>query len=176
MSPGPDPDDIVSKLDALVEPAPEAENAVLTDEARIVRWTGPLFAVFSLILLPWTIYLSRSLPGRQVSAHYDTAWAGFDVMLLVALASTGYFALRRSRYLATAAAATATLLVVDAWFDVMTSPPSQLLESVLLAVAVELPLAAVCAWLSHHTEQLAERRMVLLLRRRGRAGRRSASR
>jgi hypothetical protein len=92
-------------------------------------------------------------------------------MLLVALASAGYFALRRSRYLATAAAATAALLVVDAWFDVVTSPPSQLPESVLLAVAVELPLAAVCAWLSYHTEQLAERRIVLLLRRRGRAGR-----
>jgi hypothetical protein len=52
----------------------------------------------------------------------------------------------------------------------VTSPPSQLPESVLLAVAVELPLAAVCAWLSYHTEQLAERRIVLLLRRRGSAG------
>src|ERR1022692_224440 len=30
--------------------------------------------------------------------------------------------LRRSRYLSTAATATATLLVVDAWFDVMTTP------------------------------------------------------
>lgn len=173
MWPGPDPDGIVSKLDKLVEPAPEAENAVITDEARVVRWTGPLFAVFSLIMLPWTIYLALSLPDRQVSAHYDAAWAGFDVMLLVALAMTSYFALRRSRHLATAAAGTAAWLVVDAWFDVMTSSPSQLPESALLAVAVELPLAAVCVWLSYHTEQLAERRIVLLLRHRGRAGRRS---
>jgi hypothetical protein len=96
VTPGPDPDDIVSKLDALVEPAPEAENAVLTDEAGVARWTGPLFAVFSMVLLPWTIYLAESLPGSQVSPHYDAAWAGFDVMLLVALASSGYFALRRS--------------------------------------------------------------------------------
>jgi hypothetical protein len=73
-------------------------------------------------LLPWIVYLAYSLPSRQVSADYDIAWAGFDVMLLVALASTGYFAFRRSRYSATAAAATATLLVVDAWFDVMTTP------------------------------------------------------
>jgi hypothetical protein len=42
VSPGPDSDDIVRKLDALVEPAPEAENAVVTDEARAVRWTGLL--------------------------------------------------------------------------------------------------------------------------------------
>jgi hypothetical protein len=176
LSPGANPDEIATKLDGLVEPAPEAENAVLTDEARVVRWTGPLFVLFSLILLPWTIYLAHSLPDRQVSSHYNGAWTGFDVMLLLALASTGYFALRRSRYLATAAAATAALLVVDAWFDVMTSPARQLPESVLLAAAVELPLAAVCAWLSYHTEQLEGRRIVLLLGRRGRVGRRSARR
>jgi hypothetical protein len=173
LSHGPNPDEIVSKLDGLVEPAPEPENVVLTDQARVVRWTGPAFVLFSVILVPWTIYLAQSLPSRQVSPHYDGAWAGFDVMLLVALAATGYFALRRSRYLATAAAATAALLVVDAWFDVMTSPRSQLPESVLLAAAVEIPLAVVCAWLSYHTEQLEERRIVLLLGRRGRARRRS---
>lgn len=152
-------------LDGLVEPADEPENAVLVDNARVVRWTGPAFAVFSLILLPWTICLAYWLPSRQVSSHYDIAWAGFDVLLLAMLASTGYFALRRSRYLATAAAATATLLAVDAWFDVMTSPPGQFLESVALAVLIELPLASVCVWLSYHTQQLAERRVVLLMRR-----------
>jgi hypothetical protein len=171
VRPVPDPDDVVSKLDGLVESAPEAGNAALVDDARVVRWTGPLFAIFSLILLPWTIYLAASLPGRQVSNHYDTAWAGFDVMLLAGLASSAYFALRRSRYLATTAAATAAMLAVDAWFDVMTTPASQLLQSVLLAVAVELPLAAVCVWLSYHTEQLAERRVVLLLRRPARPSR-----
>ena len=72
---------------------------------------------------------------------------------------------RRSRYLATAAAATATLLAVDAWFDVMTTLPGQRLEPVAMAVLVELPLASVCVWLSLHTQQLAERRLRLLLRR-----------
>ena len=61
----PDPDKIVSTIDAMVPPAPEPENAVLTDETRVVRWTGPLFAVFSLILLPWTIYIAGHCPpGR----------------------------------------------------------------------------------------------------------------
>ena len=120
--PIPDPEDLVTKLDKLVEPAVEPENAILTDDARIVRWAGPLFALFSVILLPWTAYIAASLPARQLSPHYDVAWAGFDVLLCGALASTAYFALRRSRYLSTAATATATLLVVDAWFDVMTTP------------------------------------------------------
>lgn len=84
---------------------------------------------------------------------------------MLTLASTAYFALRRSRYLATAAAATATLLVVDAWFDVLTTPRVQRIESILLAAFVELPLAVVCVWLSWHTQQLEERRIVLLIRR-----------
>lgn len=99
-----------------------------------------------------------------MSPHYDAAWAGFDVMLVVALASTGYFALRRSRYLATAATATATLLVVDAWYDVMTSPPSQRLKSVALAVLIELPLASLCVGLRYHTQQLADWWIVRLRR------------
>jgi hypothetical protein len=161
----PNPDEIVSKIDAMVAPAPEPENAVFTDETRVVRWAGPLFAMFSLILLPWTIYMAGSLPAEQVSTNYDAAWAGFDVLLALTLASTAYSALRRSRYLATAATATATLLVVDAWFDILTTPGTQRIESILLAAFVELPLAAVCIWLSWHTQQLEERRIVLLMRR-----------
>jgi len=165
-----DAEEVADQLDGLVAPADEPENAVLVDNARVVRWAGPAFALFALILLPWIAYLAYSLPSRQVSADYDIAWAGFDAMLLVSLAGTGYFALRRSRYLATAAAAAATLLVVDAWFDVMTTLPGQRLEPVALAAGVELPLAAVCVWLSLHTQQLAERRLVLLLRRGRKAG------
>jgi hypothetical protein len=160
-----DAEDVADRLDELVKPAREPENAVLVDNARVVRWAGPAFALFSLILLPWIVYLAYSLPSRRVSADYDVAWAGFDAMLLAALAGTGYFALRRSRYLAAAASATATLLVVDAWFDVMTTLPGQRLEPVALAVLVELPLASVCIWLSFHAQLLAERRLVLLLRR-----------
>jgi hypothetical protein len=161
----PDPEDVVEKLDALVGPSAEPDNRVLPDNSRIVRWAGPLFALFSVILLPWILYLAVTLPSRQVSAHYDVAWAGFDVILLGALASTAYFALRRSRYLSTAATATAALLVVDAWFDVVTTPPNQVWQSILLAAAIELPLAGVCLWLSYHAQQLTERRIVLLLRR-----------
>jgi len=165
----PGPDEIIGKIDAMVDRAPEPENAVLADDARVVRWTGPFFALFSLILLPWTIYLAGSLPAMQVSTNFDVAWAGFDVLLMLTLASTAYFAFRRSRYLAPAASAAAALLVVDAWFDVLTTPARQRIESIGLAAFVELPLAAVCIWLSWHTQQLEERRIVLLLRR-SRAG------
>ncbi|MGP8000208.1 MAG: hypothetical protein ACLPKI_23255 [Streptosporangiaceae bacterium] len=166
MKPPPAAEDPVAKLDQLVDVAAEPENAVLTDNARLVQWTGPVFALFSVILLPWVVYIGLSLPARQLSPNYDIAWAGFDVILLGSLAGTAYFALRRSRYLSTAAGATAALLVVDAWFDCMTTPAAQRWESVLLCFVVEIPLAAVCLWLSYHTHQIAERRIVLLRRRR----------
>jgi hypothetical protein len=155
--------ELVNKIDSLVPPAAQPENEVIVDESRLVRWAGPLFALCALILLPWTIYLARTLPSRLESPHYDIAWAGFDVMLLIGLAATAYFALRRSMYLAVSSAASATLLVVDAWFDILTTPGAQVAESIVLAALVELPLAAVCLWLSLHTEHLAERRITLLL-------------
>jgi hypothetical protein len=123
----------------------------------IVRWVGPAFIACSVVLVPWTVYLGLSLPSRQLSPHYNIAWVGFDVLLIAALGGTGYFAVRGSRYLAITAAAASALLIVDAWFDIMTSPRRQILEAIILAAFVELPLAGVCAWLSHHTEHLAER-------------------
>ena len=158
------PDALVSKLDDLVAPAPEPENTVLVDESRLIRWTGPMFALFSLLLLPWIIYIALSLPSRQLSPNYDLAWAGFDVLLAAGLASSAYFALRRSRYLSAAAAATAALLIVDAWFDCMTTPGDSRWESIAFCFLVELPLAALCFWLSYHTEQIAERRILILQR------------
>ncbi|HLH82053.1 MAG TPA: hypothetical protein VKV38_02210 [Trebonia sp.] len=148
----------------MVKSADDPDDAVLADTSRVVRWAGPAFALLSLVLIPWTVYLGFSLPDRQVSRHYNIAWVGFDVMEMVALGATGYFAIRHSRYLAVTAAAAATLLVVDAWFDVLTSPRNQILQAILLAALIELPLAALCAWLSYHTEHLAERKLTLLPR------------
>lgn len=165
MKPSPGTEDPLGKLDQLVDTAPEPENAVLTDNAPVVRWTGPLFALLAIVLLPWTVYLGSTLPSRQESPHYDVAWVGFDLFLLALLAGTAYCALRRSRYLSTVAGATAALLVTDAWFDCMTTPGAQLWQSVLLCFLVELPLASLCLWLSYHTHQIAERRILLLRRR-----------
>jgi len=144
--------------------AAEHVHEAPADNARLVVWAGPAFILFAVVLVPWTIYLGLTLPARQLSSHYDIAWVGFDVILLVVLAATGVFALRRSHLLAVGATAAATLLVVDAWFDVMTAAPgSQFLESLASAVLIELPLAAVCGWLAYHTEHLEEERIVLAL-------------
>ena len=76
VKPAPDAEDPLTRLDHLVGAAPEPENTVLTDDARLVRWAGPSFLLFSLILLPWIGYIAVSLPTRQLSPNYDIAWAG----------------------------------------------------------------------------------------------------
>lgn len=153
------------RVDDLVPPAPELGNEVLIDDHWLVRIAGPLFAVLSLLLIPWIAFLASVLPSRQLSRHYDLAWAGFDVMLLIALATTAYFALRRSRNLSVAASSAGTLLVIDAWFDVLTARRRQLPVSIAFAVFIELPLAALCWWLSKQTQAIAEKRIALLLPR-----------
>jgi hypothetical protein len=141
------------------------EDSVLTDSSRIARWAGPLFTLCTLALIPWIIYLSGSLPARQVSHHYNAAWVGIDVLEVIALGATALCAFRRSPYLAMAASSAGTLLIVDAWFDVMTSPRHERLASIMMAVLIELPLAAVCWWLSHHSEHLTEQRLHELVAR-----------
>jgi hypothetical protein len=153
------------RVDELVPPAPELGNEVLIDDHWLVRIAGPLFAVLSLLLIPWIAFLATVLPSRQLSRHYDFAWAGFDGMLLIALAATAYFALRRSRNLSVAATSAGTLLIVDAWFDVLTARHRQLPVSIAFAIGIELPLAALCWWLSVQTQAIAEKRIALLLPR-----------
>jgi hypothetical protein len=157
------------RVDDLVPPAHELGNEVLVDDHWMIRLAGPLFALLSVLFIPWIAFIAFALPSRQLSPNYDLAWAGFDVMVLIALASTAYFALRRSRYLTTAATSAGTMLIVDAWFDVLTSRRSDRMVAAIFAVAIELPLASVCWWLSQQTQAIAEKRIALLLpRARGR--------
>jgi len=46
-------------------------------------------------LLPWTAYLSTSLPGEHVTQHWDLAWAGFDLFEAALLAATLLALIRR---------------------------------------------------------------------------------
>jgi hypothetical protein len=105
---------------------------------------GTLVAA-SFGLVPWTLWLTYSLPSRHLTRHYDLAWIGFDVGLLCVMALTTAAALRGSRALLPLSVATGTMLVCDAWFDLVTSWD---LEAVLLAVFAELPLAIVCLLLA----------------------------
>ena len=124
--------------------------------------------------MPWTAYLFLTLPPRARAENYDLAWGGFDVGLVVLLALTAYAAVRHSTWLAAASGGTATVLVTDAWFDVVTAPSAadRWLASGM-ALAVELPLAVVCGWLAIRGQELLARRVRWSTRRALRSSRRS---
>jgi predicted branched-subunit amino acid permease len=85
------------------------------------RWITGLLVLAALALVPWTLWLTFSLPSKHVAHHYDVAWVGFDIALGAMFGLTARAAVRRSELLAPVAAATAAMLVCDAWFDVVTS-------------------------------------------------------
>jgi hypothetical protein len=147
-----------------VENSPVELAAEAIDRATRVRpaprWVAPVFGVLALLTIPWIGYLAVTLPRQAVTAHYRGAWVGFDVGLVAALVLTAVQAYRGHRRVGLAATATATLLVVDAWFDVTTTPAGiDLVVSIVLALLVELPLAAVCLWIAWNGERITDRRM-----------------
>ena len=112
-----------------------------------------LLALVAVALVPWTLYLTFTLPSRHVTLHYDLAWVGFDIALAASFATTAWAAFRGSQWLVPLAAVTATMLCCDVWFDIVTSRSgSEMWEAVAEAVLVELPLAALCVFIVHDAE------------------------
>ena len=107
------------------EPAPDAEerrHRELLAAVRVrSRRAALLYAAAAVLLIPWTVYLAVTLPRRDIDTHYRGAWVGFDILLVTAIVLTAYYAFRMDARVQLPAMATATLLVVDAWFDVMTA-------------------------------------------------------
>jgi hypothetical protein len=118
------------------------------------RWIVGLLALTTVALIPWTLWLTFSLPARHVTNHWDAAWVGFDIGLVCSFALTAYAAYRRSLRLVPLAAATCALLLADAWFDVVTSDPGERIEAILEAGLAELPLAVLCAFLVYDAERV----------------------
>jgi len=129
-----------SPLDRPLDPAAQAWAG---------RWVPRLYLGVATALIPWTVYLGLTLPLHQVISHYRAVWVGYDIVLIVVLARIGWFASRRDPRLVLTATAGATLLVADAWFDVMTAATSMgRLGAILDAVLLELPGAVLCALLA----------------------------
>jgi hypothetical protein len=113
-----------------------------------------VFTAIGLAMLPWTIWLSTSLAPHHETEHWDLAWSGFDAGLAAAFLLTALAAWRRSPWVGACAAATGTLLVTDAWFDiVLESHADEVRNAVYLALFAELPIAALCFWIAYRTER-----------------------
>lgn len=125
---------------------------------RPAQWVVPLFALAGIVLVPWIVFLVRSLPSTHAAAHWDIAWGGFDVALALLLLAVALAAWHRSPWLEGAATAGAALLVVDAWFDILTSSTHvELGVAIGEAALVELPLAGLCLLIARDAERLLRR-------------------
>lgn len=128
------------------------------DRGHVVpNWTPLVLLACSVVLIPWTILLVVELPDRKIARHWDLAWGGLDIGIACGLTATALAVSRRSAWTPVAATITGTLLVVDAWFDVVTaSGPHDRLIAVGMALVAELPLATVCFLIARNVERVLE--------------------
>ena len=116
---------------------------------RVIRWSIlRLLIVGALVEVVWTVYVGIDLPRHYVANHWDLAWVGLDIAEITMLVGAAWAGWRRSNLTVVFATASATLLVVDAWFDVTTARRGDLFQSVVLAVLVEVPSALVLLWVA----------------------------
>ena len=117
---------------------------------RVIRWSLlRLLTVGALLEMVWTIYVGYKLPRHYVANHWDVAWVGIDAAEVLLLSASAWAAWRRNTLLVIFATASATLLLLDAWFDVTTALHGDVFQGILLAGLVEVPSAAVLLWVAH---------------------------
>ena len=94
--------------------------------------------------LPWP----HPFPAKYNVGHWNLLWTGFDIGLLCVLGPAAWAAWFRRQILAATAIVARTLLLCDAWFDVITSMGhrDQWL-TLLTGFGGELPLAVFFFWL-----------------------------
>jgi hypothetical protein len=114
----------------------------------------------------WIAYLAISLPVSYHARQWKAAWVGFDILLLAVLAGLGYCGWRRRQALIPLCLMAATLLICDAWFDIMLDlGTDDVWLSIASAFLLELPLAVFFLtrvhWLASMSLRLAWQRLEL---------------
>ena len=130
--------ELITRLERPIGELVTESGFVRMRRVRLVLMAGAIVG-----LIPWIVYLSITLPDRYIANNWTATWVGFDILLLLFMASTAVLGLLRRQLLILTAFTTGVLLVCDAWFDVMTAAPADRWLSVLTAILGELPLAAV---------------------------------
>jgi hypothetical protein len=117
-------------------------------QPRLAQLITTAFLLLAGALVPWTMYLGFSLPPKYNAGHWVLLWTGFDVALIAVLAFAGWAAWFRRQVVASTALVAGTLLLCDAWFDIIMSLGHGD-EWVTLATGFgcEIPLAVFFFWL-----------------------------
>lgn len=106
---------------------------------------GRAYVAAGVFMIPWVLFLSRTLPTGAIDCHWALAWVGVDSSEALALFATGWLLLRADNRCVLAATATAVLLLTDAWLDLTSAAPGgELLTAIAMAVLAEVPIALAC--------------------------------
>jgi hypothetical protein len=108
-----------------------------------------------ILLAAWIGYLVVTLPSFYRAGSWRGAWVGFDIAELAAFAVTGWAAWRRRQILIICLIVLATLLLCDAWFDVvLDARTAGFLGSLLSALLVEVPIAVLAVFVARRLLRL----------------------
>jgi len=124
--------------------------------------------VCCVVLAAWIGFIAATLPRDYRAGGWRGAWVGFDLAELGAFVVTGWAAWKRRQMLIICLVVLATLLCCDAWFDVVLDARTKgFLVSLLAALLIELPLAAIAIFLAR---RLLRTTQAVLLRSQGICG------
>lgn len=102
-----------------------------------------------ILLAGWIGYLAVSLPAFYRAGSWRGAWVGFDAAEFAVFAITGWAAWRRRQILIICLIVLATLLLCDAWFDVvLDNRTAGFLSSLLSALLIEVPIAVIAVFVA----------------------------
>jgi hypothetical protein len=120
------------------------------------RWVVAFFLGGAVVLIPWIVLMFTLPQAVDVPRHWQLVWGGFDCFLVLGFAVTAFRLMTRSPRGAVTAAMTGTMLLIDAWFDVLTTHRGGQLLSILMAVFAEIPCAVICFYVSRRIVSLFE--------------------
>ncbi|MGW1166096.1 hypothetical protein [Streptomyces sp. NPDC002550] len=122
--------------------------AVTVTGAVRKKWPMVLLGAAAVLLVPWTVVLGLTLPGRTEVGNWPLAWIGLDVLMATGCAATALLGLRGDARARLTASATASVAVLDAWFDITTAGTGAPLTEALLCAVAEGALAGACVYLA----------------------------
>jgi len=128
-------------IQRLERPVDDVFPPPIAGRVRRIRLT--LMVASAMVLIPWIVYLSFTLPETYVAHNWPATWVGFDGLLVVFMAVTAVLGWLRRQLVMLTAFTTGVLLICDAWFDVLTAGAGELWVSLSTAVFAELPLALI---------------------------------
>ncbi|WEO95645.1 hypothetical protein A6P39_017330 [Streptomyces sp. FXJ1.172] len=112
------------------------------------KWALVALAAAAVLLVPWMVVLAVTLPGSTRVDNWPLTWIGLDVLMAAGCAATALLGLRGDPRSRLTASATASVAVLDAWFDITTARAGGALAQALACAVAEAALAAACVALA----------------------------